>query len=72
MPGLIYVGKAWLPGIPARDLRADEVERYGRERLLASGLYAEPTERGASDDRAAAYDAVAEVQELVDGTDEEE
>lgn len=70
MPELVYVGqkRGWLPGVPARDLTAEEVERYGRERLIASGLYAEPRVGGATD-----YDAVAQAQELVDdGTDEEE
>lgn len=36
---LKYVGKAWLPGIPARDLSDEEVKKHGAERLLKSGLY---------------------------------
>lgn len=38
-----YTGhkRGWLPGVPARDLSIEEVERYGRKRLLDSGLYAE-------------------------------
>jgi hypothetical protein len=41
---LIYIGKGWLPGVPARDLTADEVKIYGgKETLLASGNYKEPT-----------------------------
>lgn len=43
MSGLIYIGRgAFLPGIPARDLSADEVELHGEDALLATGLYAEP------------------------------
>lgn len=77
MPELIYVGAAWLPGVPARDLTAEEVEQHGHKRLLTSGLYVEP-ERG-PDDEATDLDAVAEAQEIAhDGrentvqTDEEE
>lgn len=41
--GLIYNGKGWLPGIPARDLTAEEVKNYGgKEILIASGNYEEP------------------------------
>lgn len=41
---LIYIGTSWLPGVPARDLTADEVKNYGgKEILLASGNYKEPT-----------------------------
>jgi hypothetical protein len=42
---LIYIGKgSWLPGVPARDLTADEVKNYGgKATLLASGLYKEPS-----------------------------
>lgn len=39
--GLKYVGKAFLPGVPARDLSEAEVKKFGREDLLASGLYVE-------------------------------
>lgn len=40
--GLTYIGRgASLPGLPARDLRADELEALGgAETLLATGLYA--------------------------------
>ena len=34
-----YIGGGFLPNIPARDLSADEVKRYGLKRLLTSGLY---------------------------------
>jgi hypothetical protein len=36
-----YVGGAFLPGVPTRDLTEAEVVEYGRKRLLASGLYVE-------------------------------
>jgi len=36
---LKYRGKRAIIGVPARDLTDEEVERYGRARLLASGLY---------------------------------
>jgi len=37
-----YIGKgAWLVGVPARDLSADEVKHYGQDKLIASGLYME-------------------------------
>lgn len=39
---LKYVGGGFLPGVPARDLSAEEVEEYGGAALLlASGLYVE-------------------------------
>jgi hypothetical protein len=34
-----YLGGGFLKNIPSRDLSADEVKRYGLERLLKSGLY---------------------------------
>lgn len=36
-----YIGKGFIVGIPARNLTADEVKKYGKNRLLASGLYQE-------------------------------
>lgn len=37
---LIYVGGGWLPGVPARDLTASEVEQYGgADYLISTGLY---------------------------------
>lgn len=40
MYALIYTGKGFLPGVPARDLTADEVDQYGgAEALVASGAY---------------------------------
>lgn len=38
----------FLPDIPARDLNEDEVERWGLEFLLATGLYEEEND-GATD-----------------------
>lgn len=34
-------GKNIVPGIPPRDLTAAEVKQYGKELLLATGLYQE-------------------------------
>jgi hypothetical protein len=34
-------GSGFFVNVPARDLSAEEVERYGREFLLALGLYEE-------------------------------
>ena len=41
MSELKFVGKAGsgLPGIPGRDLSAEEVDKYGEDELLESGLY---------------------------------
>ena len=36
-----WLGNGFLVGIPARDLTAEEVKRYGREFLLSLGLYEE-------------------------------
>ena len=37
-----YVGKgAWMIGVPARDLNAEEVKKFGEERLFKSNLYEE-------------------------------
>ena len=36
---LKYVGKGFLRGVPARDLREDEVTKYGYSYLVRSGLY---------------------------------
>ena len=38
---LKYVGNGWIHGVPARDLSDEEVKRYGKKRLLDSGLYIE-------------------------------
>ena len=40
---LRWLGQAWIGGIPARDLSAEEAEQYGYEQLIESGLY-EPIE----------------------------
>lgn len=44
---LTYVGAgAFLPGVPARDLREDEIEQHGgAAALTASGLYEEVAEQ---------------------------
>ena len=40
MPKMNYIGKAWKRGIPARNLSAEEVEKYGGVELLTkTGLY---------------------------------
>lgn len=44
MPKLKYIGKASVPGVPARDLSESEVSLIGGgglEMLLATGLYEE-------------------------------
>ena len=51
---LKYIGNGFIPGIPARDLSAEDVKKYGgKEKLLATGLYAEPEKpkRKAKDER---------------------
>lgn len=46
MPKMNYIGKAWKRGIPARNLSAEEVEKYGGVELLEkSGLYEVVKER---------------------------
>lgn len=39
MSGLRYVGGGFFAGVPARDLTAEEAEKFGRAMLLRSGLY---------------------------------
>jgi hypothetical protein len=36
-----WLGNGFYLGVPARDLSAQEVERFGRDFLLALGLYKE-------------------------------
>jgi len=36
-----YLSKGFIKGVPARDLSDEEVKKYGRKRLLDSGLYEE-------------------------------
>lgn len=46
---LIYIGKgAFDPRYPARDLTSYEVSQYGKEALLATGLYKEPDAKKAA------------------------
>lgn len=43
---LKYLGNAFLPGVPARDLTEAEVEQYGGvAALVASGVYAEDSDK---------------------------
>jgi hypothetical protein len=43
---LKYIGKGFIPGIPARDLNSDEVKKYGGARLLVStGLFIKPEKK---------------------------
>ena len=40
---LKYIGKGFIPGIPARDLSGDEIKKYGGIKfLLATGLFERP------------------------------
>ena len=42
MSKLVYIGKGrWITGYPARDLSEDEVKKFGKAELLATGLYEE-------------------------------
>jgi len=36
-----YIGKGFIPGIPARNLTLAEVKRFGKDYLLSTGLYTE-------------------------------
>ena len=38
---LRYLGGGFLPGVPSRDLSSDEVKRFGYNKLMNSGLYAD-------------------------------
>jgi len=38
---LKYVGSGFVRGYPARDLTAEEVRKFGKTKLLATGLYKE-------------------------------
>lgn len=43
VPGLIYCGTGFLPGVPARDLTPEEVTRFGGvTELTQNGLYRLP------------------------------
>lgn len=45
---LKYIGQAWIPDIPARDLTREEVEMFGGEEfLLETGLYVKASEKPA-------------------------
>ena len=46
MPKMNYIGTSWKRGIPARNLSAEEVEKYGgAEALEKTGLYEVVKER---------------------------
>jgi len=46
---LKYIGKGFIPGIPARDLSAAGVKKHGGVKfLLSTGLYAKPTKKKVS------------------------
>ena len=43
---LKYIGKGFLPGIPARDLNDIEVQKYGGVKfLIGTGLFEKPIEK---------------------------
>lgn len=42
---LKYTGKGYIIGVPARTLTDEEANKYGKARLIASGLYIEDTPR---------------------------
>jgi len=43
---LKYIGKGFIPGIPAKDLNREQVKKYGGVKfLLATGLYAKPKKK---------------------------
>jgi hypothetical protein len=55
VPALQYVGNgAWIRGIPARDLSADEVARLDSAALIGSGLYTEAASAPAADEEPSA------------------
>jgi len=43
-----YVGRGFIPGVPARDLTEEEVERFGAKMLEDSGLYEKARTSGRS------------------------
>ena len=40
-----YVGKAFITGVPARDLTDEEAKQYGVKLILKSGLYVKESEK---------------------------
>lgn len=43
---LKYIGKGFIPGIPARDLNDDEVKKYGGVKfLVGTGLFEKPKKK---------------------------
>ena len=61
---LIYKGGGYLVGVPARNLTDKEVEQYGKDRLLQSGLYIEDAPKASRKfKRSEAAEAVTEGHE---------
>lgn len=44
---LKYLGGGFIRGVPARNLTDDEVKKFGKARLLKSGLYKEVKQKPA-------------------------
>ena len=65
---LTYLGHGFIAGIPARDLEGDEIEKYGKERLLNSGLYRDDTPLSYDDE----VEAMTEELEMIEETFEED
>ena len=52
-PALRWVGgNRFIPGVPARDLSADEVAHFAARELIASGLYTEAASASAVNEKA--------------------
>ena len=67
---LIYKGKGFLVGIPARSLTKSEADRYGMERLIASGLYAEPVTAKRKKPERAENETIIEAQPQADESED--
>jgi hypothetical protein len=42
---LRWKGSGWIPGVPARDLSEEEAKKFGKLRLIGSGLYEQVKEK---------------------------
>jgi hypothetical protein len=40
--GLIYKGKGFIVKVPSRDLTEEEAQKFGKQRLIETGLYQDP------------------------------
>lgn len=58
---LKYIGKSFIVGIPARDLTDEEVRRFGKQKLLDSGLYTEARKKNSKETVKQADEDSAEV-----------